>query len=274
MKNIINKYNIRPQKHLGQNFLVDKNIQKKILQELDPVSGETILEIGAGLGMLTSLIADAGAHVLAVECDKKLCNVLTEELVSRYPLLVVLPYDILDMNIAQHLSGKKCKVVGNIPYNITSPILFHLIRYRQVISQAVLTVQKEVGERLLAMPGSKQYGRLTVSLRFFSTIKKLFVIKPKSFFPIPKVSSLTVQVTFHDTTEHAPYETLFLDVVKALFQERRKKVINGLCLLRQSDITKKKAAMILKLCKIDSSRRAEELELNDFIAITRTIAAS
>ncbi|MBU1863935.1 MAG: ribosomal RNA small subunit methyltransferase A [Candidatus Omnitrophica bacterium] len=270
---VLRTYHIHPLKRLGQNFLIDNNIQDKLCGALNLKAHDAVLEIGAGCGALTEKIAWQCSYLLAIECDKKLCHILQHEIVSQCDHVSIVCEDILKVNVEKHLGTKRVKVIGNLPYYITTKILFWLVKYRKHIDYAILTMQKEVAERLLSAPGKKTYGRLTVSLRFFAEVEKLFDIKANSFCPVPEVTSTVVKVTFRDPQPKAFDEPLFLRVVEALFQERRKNVHNGLCLVKTRRITKQEAERILNACNIPLKKRAEELMLKDFMTLTRCISA-
>ncbi len=269
---ILRKHNIHPKKRLGQNFIIDNNIIDKIYRAAEINDSDYILEIGAGLGTLTEQLVKKCFYLWAVECDKKLCDVLNQELINYSSKIDIIPHSILDVDISKIAKERKIKVCGNVPYYITTKILFHLVEYRDYIDYAVLTIQKELAERLLASPGTKTYGRLTVSLRFFATLDKLFEIKPNSFFPAPDVTSVVIKLKFRHILPQDINITLFSNIVEALFQERRKNIQNSLCLLKSKRITKELAKEILDGCEIDRKKRAEQLMLKDFLALTRFIS--
>jgi len=268
---VIRTYHIRPRKRLGQNFLIDKHIRDKLCAALPTTTTDYMVEIGAGFGIVTECLAQQCAHLWAIECDKNLCSILQQEVGDKFAHITIVQDSLLRVPLDQLVQGKKIHVIGNLPYYITSKILFYLVMYRTLITSAILTVQKEVAERLLALPGTKQYGRLTVSFRYFADVKRLFEIKPTSFYPAPQVTSVVINVVFRNTHRENIDEALFLDVVEALFQERRKTVRNSLCLLKRQSITKERAQEILTACHIDPTKRAEELIFKDFIALTRYI---
>ena len=271
--NVLRTHHIRPKKRLGQNFLVDNNIRDKMCNAMALTRGDSVLEIGAGFGILTEKLAEKASHIWAVECDKTLSHILHDELRDYQNTIDVITESILHVDIGKLAKKKKVKVIGNVPYYITTKILFYLVKYRTYIEYAVLTIQKELAERLLALPGKKAYGRLTVSMRFFATVQKLFEIKPNSFFPAPDVTSVVIKLDFQRTIPRDINEALFLDIVEALFQERRKNIQNALCLLKTLTVSKAEAKKILDACNIDIKKRGEQLMLKDFIALTRFISS-
>ena len=179
---------IKPKKSLGQNFLVDKNIQKKIIVYLEIKPDDIILEIGAGRGELTNLIAKEAEKVYALEIDNSLCGILKENLKS-YSNVEIINRDILKFNLRAYFRNLKqnLKVFGNIPYYISSPIIEHLFNYRNKIESIFITVQKEFAKRVTAIPGSKEYGSLSCFVQYYAKPKIIFNIKKASFFPVPKV---------------------------------------------------------------------------------------
>ena len=267
---IIKKYGIRAQKKLGQNFLVDFNIKSKIISALNIDSTDTILEIGPGYGALTKEVLNLASEVYAVERDPKLCVVLNDEFqgVSK---LNIIHSDILKISISDFAKGNKLKVLGNLPYYITSKILFFLIEQREFVSEAVLTMQREVADRILAEPGSKEYGRLTVGIRFFADAEKLFDIKPQCFYPVPDVISSVIKIKFDKQINNAVDSDLFLGLVKVLFQERRKSVLNGLKLLKNPLLDKEDRVLILEKAGVDINKRAEHLSIDEFCSIVKEI---
>jgi len=218
----------RPKKSLGQNFLRSRTIGAKIVAALGIIPGDTVLEIGPGRGLLTELVlerfAQGGIRFIAVEKDRALIEGLQKFCGGTW--FSVVQGDILHYDFT-HLSAeakKKIKVLGNIPYNITSDIIFKLIEQRALVDSAVLTVQKEVADRIVAAPGSKTYGRLSVMVQFYAKVEPLFLIKPESFSPPPKVRSKVIRLVFDKnicfTLEHD--ERLFGAIVKQAFSSRRK----------------------------------------------------
>ena len=175
----------------------------------------------------------------------------------------------MNVDLSRLGTDKKFKVVGNLPYYLTTKIIFYLIGYRELISSAILTMQKEVAERILANPGGKTYGRLTVGVKAFCECEKLFEIKKNSFYPLPKVASTVLLFKFKKKIPKDVDEALFLAVVEALFQERRKNIQNGLCLVKSQKIQKAESKEIIERCGLDIKKRAEELNFADFVSLTR-----
>ncbi len=203
---------------LGQNFLVDENISRKIVSALQVVPGDHVIEIGPGKGALTRLLAKSGARVTAVEKDSRLAADLRQSLAG-YSNLEVLEGDFLEFSFPS--SPARCKVIGNIPYNLTSRIVSRLVDERQRIESAVLMIQDEVARRLAASPGTKEYGAISIRLQIVSDVEKLFIVTPQCFRPRPKVDSRVVRFVFK-TREPLGDEVGFVRFVKAAFGMRRK----------------------------------------------------
>ncbi len=274
---LLRKYSIRLQKVRGQNFLIDENIQRKIVEAFALSEKDCVLEIGAGLGALTEGLAQTGTKVYAVEKDKRFVDILAQELAS-YENLRLLNDNILKLDFSLLLkhavpsSKKKWKVVGNLPYFITSPILFHLIEQRQAINFAMVMVQEEVAERLLAQPGNKSYGRLTLALRYHADVSHVLNVSRRSFSPVPAVDSSVVKIAFHEKGVAGLDETLLFKIIQAAFSMRRKNILN--CLSNSTlDISREQWKGILAALKIPENKRAEELLLKDYLDLTSKVSS-
>jgi len=273
-KSLVKKYGIRPKKRLGQNFLIDKNVINKILKHIAPSKNECILEIGPGLGVLTEGLLKQGASVIAVEKDRQFSDILKKELIDYEDRLEIITQDIMRFDLKKHCSNKKIRVVGNLPYYLTTPLLFFLLEHRETTTSAVLMIQKEVADRLCASPGTSDYGRLTVALNYFSSIKKVMQVSKSCFFPQPKVDSTIIEIQFKskkDTSETNFTHDLFLDVVRICFGQRRKNLLNCLSSSKLCDISKQEWGDLIERCQISPRQRAEKLELEDFIKLSTQI---
>lgn len=252
-------------KALGQNFLFDKNVLNKIITALNLKSDETVLEIGAGLGGLTALLGERAKEVIAVEIDKQAVAILKDKF-SAIKNIRIVNEDFLKYDIPKKFrSGNRLKVAGNIPYYITSPIIERLFKFRASISEVFLTVQKEVAERMVALPGTRDWSALTCFVRYYAKVKILFKIKPGSFRPAPKVESAFLKLEFFD---HPPFkaadEEFFFKMIKAAFNQRRKTFINALSPLS----SKEKTALVLNNLGIKPDIRAEDIALADLVKIS------
>ncbi|MBM4176599.1 MAG: ribosomal RNA small subunit methyltransferase A [Ignavibacteria bacterium] len=244
----------RPKKSLGQNFLQDKNIVKKIINSLNPISGETIIEIGPGRGALTDELVDKNLNLILVEIDKYLC----EDLHSKYPELKIINKDFIKLNIEDEILVPTCRVIGNIPYFLTSQILLKLFENHRFITDAVIMMQLEVAQRLIAKPKTKEYGILSIYTTFFSDAKILFKVSRNVFYPKPEVDSAVVHFSFKRKLDLANSEIdWFRTIVRTAFNQRRKTLRNSLKKIIDFDDQAK--------INFDLNRRAEELSLNDFL---------
>ena len=191
---------VRPKKYLGQNFLVDKNIQNKIINACGITSEDTVVEIGAGRGELTMLLAQNAQRVIAVEVDSRLCGVLESNL-AHMQNVDIMHQDILDFDIKSFFKNiSKVKVIGNLPYNITTPIIVHLLGFRHKIDSIFLTVQKEFAQRIVAVPGTRDWSALSCLLQYYTCPRILFIIKKTCFWPKPKVDSAFVKLEMKSKT--------------------------------------------------------------------------
>jgi len=250
---------IKPLKRFGQNYLKDQNILKKIAAQIDPASEDVILEIGPGNGALTEYIYGKTKNFYAVEIDKR----VIDDLQSRFPDLKIIRDDFLkiDLNSFTGTDKKKIRIIGNIPYNLTSPIIFKLIDNTELISDAVIMAQYEVAKRMTANRGTKDYGILSVLLKYFSTTKLCFKVSPNAFYPKPNVTSATVHILMKQANISNDYKQTFINVVKASFSNRRKTLKNSL----GNSIFKE---LNFADTGIDLSKRAEQLDINEFVHLT------
>lgn len=264
-REILEKYSLSPLKKFGQNFLVDDNIVRRIADSVKYDSG-CVLEVGAGLGALTIKLAQKAQHVLVYEIDKGLCNALQETL-GGLQNVSVFNNDILkapiEEDIMKAFGDKNFFVAANLPYYITSPCIMRLLEGKLSISGMVLMMQKEVAQRLTAMPGSSDYGAITAAVAFFCSPRILFDVSRNCFYPKPDVSSSVVYLDMTRYDENI--KELYLQFVKGLFSMRRKTVFNNLII--QMGYTKELAEGVLNEAKISPQRRAETLSKEDFVQL-------
>jgi len=263
----------RPKKSLGQHFLRDPFIIERILAGAKFSRSSTVLEVGAGLGALTFPLASCVQHVMAVEKDGTLVEKLRAGLArERVGNVTLIHEDILKLDLAP-LSEEKIEVIGNIPYNISSPLIEKLIRNRGRIPRAILTLQHELAGRLTASPGNKQYGALTVVIQYHARLSPLLEIPRQAFYPKPKVSSTVVQFEFSKPfPRRADDEEFFRKVVRAAFAHRRKTLLNSLRGTFPSWEVQS-ALNAMKHCAIDPQRRAETLSIDDFLNLSAALAS-
>lgn len=268
---ILHRFKLRADKKLGQNFLIDENIVRNIVAAAELSDKDTVLEVGPGIGTLTQGLAESGAAVVAVELDKRLLPVLDTTL-EGYDNVRIVNGDILQVDIMQTVGVDEFKVCANLPYYITTPIIFALLEKRLPMERLVAMVQKEVAERMAAKPGGKDYGALSVAIQYYTEPEIAFIVPPSSFIPAPSVDSAVIVCK---RREKPPVEVcdeaLFFRVVKAAFSLRRKMLNNS---LKNMGIKGEQVAKWLELAGVDGKRRAETLSLEDFAALTNTFAAS
>jgi len=269
----LKKYNIHPIKRLGQSFLVDNNITSRIVDSSGIGEGDTVVEIGAGLGAMTAMIAPRVKKIIALEIDPKLVGVLDSEL-GKMPNIEILHTDVLRYDFSSPLQGGgKIKVIGNIPYNVSSQILFRLIEFRGHISSATLMLQKEVADRITASPGTKQYGIPSVILSMYAAASRLMTVPATCFYPAPKVDSAVLRMEMRK----GPLYTLgdhdiFIETVKAAFSMRRKTLANN---LKGMDVVRSKGIEIPSLlveAGLDGRRRGETLTVEEFGRLSEIIS--
>jgi 16S rRNA (adenine1518-N6/adenine1519-N6)-dimethyltransferase len=251
---------IKPLKRFGQNYLVDRNTINKIVDEFNPQPDDIVIEIGPGQGALTSLLQDKVKKLYAVEIDRR----VIDELNYKFPSVEFINDDFLKMNLASISSGKKTRIIGNIPYYITSPIIFKLIEERETLIDTMIMTQFEVAQRIVAKPRTKEYGILSVILNFFAETNLCFKISPNVFFPKPNVDSAILHFQFNKELPKDVDYKLFIKVVKASFGNRRKTLKNSLSNSGFSEVN-------FALLDFDFTRRAEELTIADFILLTNII---
>ncbi|MBW2087327.1 MAG: 16S rRNA (adenine(1518)-N(6)/adenine(1519)-N(6))-dimethyltransferase RsmA, partial [Deltaproteobacteria bacterium] len=257
----------------GQHFLMDPGVVRAILDRAGLNPEIPVLEIGPGLGALTRPLLEKGFHVVAVEVDQGLVRFLEDEVRPLAPeRLTIIFGDILKLDLGDVAAkfGGPLLVLGNLPYQISSPLLFKLLEFRSAVTQAVLMFQREVADRLTAKPGGRNYGRLSVIYAYFAQVVRLLDVGPDVFYPRPKVGSTMLKITFKSLTEPPLHsEHLFSRVVKAGFAQRRKTLRNALL----SAFEPEKVEAALKLAEIEPGRRAETLSPFEFAALANAMSA-
>jgi 16S rRNA (adenine1518-N6/adenine1519-N6)-dimethyltransferase len=271
---LLKKYGLSVRGARGQHLLIDENIQRKFVSAVNPQPDELILEIGPGLGAITELLLKSGPRVIAVEHDERFVEILKGELGKEFKKFTLIHDDILKFNLKKHVPARSpIKVVGNIPYYITSPILLYLISFRNLISSAYLTVQREIANRFFAQPGTKEYGRLSLLVRLYADASRKFEISRNCFSPKPDVDSTVVELNFRKDLPSNIDEALILDLIKAGFGERRKTILNAITNGFKGRMTKDKAKEIIAAAGLEETVRAENLMLKDFIRLAEEFSA-
>lgn len=250
---------IKPKKSLGQNFLKSKLTAGKIVACLHPTQADYILEIGPGTGVMTEFLMATGASVSAVDIDSRLTNFLSQKFASVANLHVICS-DILEFDLNSLNSSRKIKVIGNLPYHLTAPILEKLFENHELVSTAVLTVQKEVAERISAEVGSSDYSSLTVFVQNFCVAKQLFNLDSKQFHPPPNVTSTVIKLELYEkpVIEPKTYKKV-RELVRCSFSQKRKMVINSL--MKAYSLDREQAAAALRRAGIDVKFRPQNLSL-------------
>lgn len=259
-------------KSLGQNFLINSSILDDIVSAAGINKESCVLEIGPGIGTLTRVLADNAAKVVSVEIDDKLIPVLDYTL-SDKDNVTVINNDILKTDlpqlISEHFDGKKVKLVANLPYYITTPIILELIKHREHFSSITVMVQKEVAERMAAKEGSKDFGSLSVHVQYYTNPEIMFIVPPDDFVPAPKVSSAVIRLDILDEPSVSPAdEKVFFRVVRGAFALRRKTLVNS---LSSVGFAKDKTLAALSELGIDANIRGEKLSLEQFAKLSNIL---
>lgn len=265
-RSILEKYGLQPKKSLGQNFLIDRNIRDKIIDAAAITQDDVVLEIGPGVGTLTEELARRAARVIAVELDGGLVQVLRDRLPSER--VWVVEGDVLALEppalVGEVSPKQRIKIVANLPYYITSPIIFHFLEWKRW-EMMVIMVQEEVGERLVAGPGTKAYGALSVAVALHARAEVLFKVSSRVFWPQPQVGSAVVRLVPRDDFGVDPKECSPL--VRAAFGQRRKTLANALSAAPWNPLSKEETEKVLLSARIDPVRRGESLTPEEFVRL-------
>lgn len=271
------KYGFKNAKSLGQNFLRDMGVIEAIIEGSDLGPEDLVIEIGPGMGVLTAAAAEVAEKVVAIEIDSRLIPLLRETLAGYFNITVI-NADIMKTDLSavirEHRSsseGGKVRILGNIPYYITTPILMKLLEERVEAETITLMTQKEVADRIEAQPGSRTYGALSVAVGYYCDVKRIIDVPKECFSPPPKVDSAVIRM---DRREKPPAEVkdekIFFETVRAGFGKRRKTLANALAGMRE--LSKEEAEQMLEKAGIESSRRAETLDIAEFAALSNAVA--
>lgn len=274
-KDIVSRYGFRFTKSLGQNFLVDEHVLSQIVESANIKEDDVVLEIGPGIGTLTREISYRAKQVICIEIDKKLIPILKETLSDRDNITVI-NQDILktDLNaiIEEYSPEKKIKVVANLPYYITTPIIMRFLEEVLPFETMVFMIQKEVANRMNALPGGKEYGSLSVAVQYYCNTSIVTKVPKGAFIPEPGVDSAVIRLDLkEDKGIDLIDEDLFFEVVKAAFSKRRKTLLNALSSFGSIG-GKEEAKSALQMADIDPSRRGETLDIKEFAALSNAYA--
>ena len=267
---ICKRFDIKMSKKLGQNFLIKRGIVDEIVKAADLQEGEPVLEIGPGIGTLTQGLAQSGANVTAIELDTRLLEVLDTTL-AQYSNVTIVHGDVLKLDVPSIMNNEPFKVVANLPYYITTPIIMSLLESRLPIERLVVMVQKEVALRMVAKPGTKDYGALSVAVQYYTKPDIVLDVPPKSFLPAPVVTSSVIRCVLRDKPPvDVVDEKLFFRVVKAGFAQRRKTFANT---MKTTGLSKDRIEELLAKANIDGQRRGETFTLQEFADVANAWAA-
>ena len=267
---ICKRFDIKMSKKLGQNFLIKRGIVDEIVKAADLQEGEPVLEIGPGIGTLTQGLAQSGANVTAIELDTRLLEVLDTTL-AQYSNVTIVHGDVLKLDVPFIMNNEPFKVVANLPYYITTPIIMSLLESRLPIERLVVMVQKEVALRMVAKPGTKDYGALSVAVQYYTKPDIVLDVPPKSFLPAPAVTSSVIRCVLRDKPPvDVVDEKLFFRVVKAGFAQRRKTFANT---MKTTGLSKDRIEELLAKANIDGQRRGETFTLQEFADVANAWAA-
>ena len=267
---ICKRFDIKMSKKLGQNFLIKRGIVDEIVHAAELTLGEPVLEVGPGIGTLTQGLAQSGADVTAIELDRRLLEVLDTTLAS-YENVRIVHGDVLKLDVPTIMNHKPFKVVANLPYYITTPIIMSLLESKLPIERLVVMVQKEVALRMVAKPGTKDYGALSVAVQYYTEPDIVLDVPPKSFLPAPAVTSSVIRCVLRDKPPvDVIDEKLFFRVVKAGFAQRRKTFANT---MKTTGLSKDRIEELLAKANIDGQRRGETFTLQEFADVANAWAA-
>jgi len=272
---IVKKYKFKFSKSLGQNFLIDQNILDNIVDGAQILKDDYVIEVGPGIGSLTQNIAERAESVVAIEIDRNLIPILKETL-KEYPNVEVVNADVLKLDlhklIAEKCEGKKVKVIANLPYYVTTPIIMKFLEEKVPVQSLTIMIQKEVADRMQAKPGTKDYGSLSIAVQYYCDPKILFKVPPTVFIPQPKVESTVITLdVLQEPKVYVEREDLFFALIKDAFGKRRKTLLNALSsggLELDKDLLKE----VLSLSNIDENRRGETLTIEEYGLLANNLA--
>lgn len=271
---ILQKYEFHLEKKYGQNFLIDTNILRKIMGAAQVTKEDSVLEIGPGIGTLAQYLAEAAGRVVAVEIDKDLIPIL-EETLAPYDNITILNADILKVDLqklSEEQGGRPLKVVANLPYYITTPIIMALFESHVPIESITVMVQSEVAERMQVGPGTKDYGALSLAVQYFSKPEVMVRVPASCFIPRPKVDSTVIRLTRHiDPPVEVDDEAYLFAVIRASFNQRRKTLVNGLVNAGSLGVTRQQVEEVLEQMGVSKTIRGETFTLERFAELSNRL---
>ncbi len=275
---ILKKYQFSFQKKFGQNFLIDTHVLDKIIRAADIGKDDMVLEIGPGIGTMTQYLAEAAGKVIAVEIDRNLIPIL-EDTLGSYENVRIINEDVLKLDLRKLVQdengGKPVKVVANLPYYITTPIIMGLFEGDVPVSSITVMVQKEVAERMKSGPGNKDYGALSLAVQYYADTYLVANVPPNCFMPRPKVGSAVIRLTRHERPPvEAEDEKLMFDIIRAAFNQRRKTLANGLNNSDRLDFSKETIVNAIERLGKGTGVRGEALTLKEFADLSNYLAGT
>lgn len=273
---ILDKYGFSFQKKFGQNFLIDENVVRKIVREAGVTKDDFVLEVGPGIGTMTQILCEEAREVVAVEIDKKLIPILTKDTLSYYDNVTVINEDILKLDIAklakEKNDGRPIKVVANLPYYITTPIIMGLFESGVALDSITIMVQKEVADRMQVGPGTKDYGALSLAVQYYAKPSIVLTVPASCFMPRPNVDSAVIKL---ERYSQPPVDVkdahLMFNIIRASFNQRRKTMTNSV-VNAGLGITKERLLVALEACGLPATVRGEALTLEQFAQLANELA--
>lgn len=273
---ILKKYDFMFQKRFGQNFLIDTHVLEKIIKAAEITKEDLVLEIGPGIGTMTQYLCENAREVIAVEIDKNLIPILEHDTLAAYDNVTIINEDILklDLNalVQEKNAGKSIKVVANLPYYITTPIIMGLFEAHVPLKNITVMVQKEVADRMQAGPGSKDYGALSLAVQYYAAPYIAANVPPNCFMPRPNVGSAVIRLTLHEKPPvKVQDEAFFFALIRASFNQRRKTLVNGLTNATELNLSKEEVQAALEQMNLSATVRGEALTLKQFAELSELL---
>ena len=274
---VLNRYGFSFQKKFGQNFLIDENVVEKIVRDAGVTKDDFVLEIGPGIGTMTQILCENAREVVAVEIDDKLIPILTEDTLSWYDNVTVIHEDILKLDIVklanERNGGKPIKVVANLPYYITTPIIMGLFESHVPLDSITIMVQKEVADRMQVGPGTKDYGALSLAVQYYAKPQIILNVPARCFMPRPNVDSAVIQLTRYEKPPvEVADEHLMFRLIRASFNQRRKTMTNSVGNSPELSVSKEQMAAALEKCGLSATVRGEALTLEQFAELANVLS--